>query len=85
MDDYEAEHIVEKTAAVRRAIRQFYEEFPQYCPYGELRQNVVSPKPEGAITKRVRSRWVDPEARELATDIKDTLELKSKLLKRKSS
>ena len=85
MDDYEAEHIVEKTAAVRRAIRQFYEEFPQYCPYGELRQNVVSSKPEGAITKRVRARWVDSEVKELAEDIKDSIDLKTKLLNRKRS
>lgn len=30
--DYDAEHIMKKTMAVRKKIREFYLQFPQYSP-----------------------------------------------------
>lgn len=79
MSDYEAEKIVKKTLAVRRKIREFYSEFPQYCPYGHVtRDNPTKAHTNKTITKRVMSKYVEPEVKEIANDIHNQI-IKEKL------
>ena len=79
MSDYEAEKIVKKTLAVRRKIREFYSEFPQYCPYGHIRtDNQTKAKTNKTITKKVMSKYVEPEVVELVDDIKSKLKMSKK-------
>jgi len=82
MEDYEAETIVQKTQAVRKKIREFYAEFPHYNPAQVSAGNVSGVATNRVITKRVMDKWRDPEAKELADDIKSSLDLRTKLLKK---
>jgi hypothetical protein len=85
MEDYEAETIVQKTQAVRKKIREFYAEFPHYNP-AQLPAfaggNISGVATNRVITKRVMEKWHDPEANEIVQDIKSSLDLKAKLLKK---
>lgn len=79
MSDYEAEKIVKKTLAVRRKIREFYSEFPQYSPYAHVtRDNPTKAQTNKTITKRVMAKYVEPEVKEIANDIHNQI-LKEKL------
>jgi len=79
MSDYEAEKIVKKTLAVRRKIREFYNEFPQYSPYAHVtRDNPTKAQTNKTITKRVMAKYVEPEVKEIANDIHNQI-LKEKL------
>lgn len=79
MSDYEAEEIVKKTLAVRRKIREFYSEFPQYSPYAHVtRDNPTKAQTNKTITKKVMSKYYEPEVREITNDIHNQI-LKEKL------
>jgi len=76
MPDYEAEKIVKKTQAVRKKIREFYQEFPQYCPYAHIRtDNQTKAKTNKTITKKVMAKHVEPDVVELVDDIKSKLKV----------
>lgn len=79
MSDYDAEKIVKKTLAVRRKIREFYNEFPQYCPYGyKLKDNPTKAQTNKTVTKKVMSKYVEPEVVEIVNDIKSKLKMRMK-------
>ena len=76
MSDYEAEKIVKKTQAVRKKIREFYQEFPQYCPYIHITQDdLTKAQNNKTITKRVIKKYDESEVIELVNDIKSKLKM----------
>ena len=81
MSDYEAQKIVKKSQAVRKKIREFYSEFPQYSPYAHITtDNPTKAQTNKIITKRVMSKHVElePEVVELVNDIKSKMKMRKR-------